>query len=302
MRISRTIAAAVTLLATTASAQAPPTSMLVLLLPASPRATALGNAWVAGRDDYSIFYNPAQIAPTNGIGGSFARYAPGAVQGALSGAVTVGSLTYGWGVQLVELGVRPRSEYPFAPAELTSGGSRDALSFVAMAGANRVFKGFRTGVAFKFAEDRVDAVPTRGVSAVRTRRMLADVGVSHPFFSGTAALAVQNIDDAGTPRAPLQASLGWARQMQAGPFDVGVVTQVLERQDWFSPAGGVELGYGWIEGWSAALRAGARRPETREQRPLSLGASLNADRLVLDYAVELFAGRHYGQHLGMRWR
>jgi hypothetical protein len=305
MRISRTIAVAAGLLASRAQAQAPSTGFLVLLLPASARATALGNAWVAGRDDYSIFSNPAQIAPTNGIGGSFARYGPGAVQGALSGAATVGSLTFGWGAQLAELRVGNDATYPFVPAMLTSRGSRSALSFVAAPGANRVFKGFRTGLAVKYAEDRLEGLV--GIvgdvgSGVPARRLLADAGVSHNLLSGTAAVAVQNADDGSTPHAPLQVALGWARQFQPGQLDVGVATQVLERRGWVSPAGGVEVGYGWIEGWSATVRAGARRPETSAQRPLTLGGALNADRLALDYALEFFAGNRYGQHLAIRWR
>jgi hypothetical protein len=201
-------------------------------------------------------------------------------------------------MQLAELRAATGAVYPFTPASLVSSGAgqRSAASFVAAAGANRVFKGFRTGVALKYAEDRLDG---RGVPA---RRLLGDAGVSHTFLSGTAALAVQNVGDDGAVHVPVQAALGWARQFQPGQLDVGVATQVLERRGWVSPAAGVEVGYGWIEGWSASLRAGARRPETSAQRPLTFGAGLNADRLGLDYALELFAGRRYGHHLGVRVR
>ena len=304
MRLLRTTArvatAAVLLAPPPLRAQAPATGLLVLLLPASPRATALGNAWVAGRDDYSLFYNPAQIAPTNGIGGSFARYAPGAAMGALTGATTVGSITFGWGAQLAELRAASDAIYPLTPASLVTSGPRSAASFVAAAGANRVFKGFRTGVALKYAEDRLDL--SGRTTAAPVRRLLGDAGVSHPLYSGTVALAVQNIGDDGRPNLPMQAALGWARQFQPGQLDVGVATQLLERRGWLSPAAGLELGYGWIEGWSASLRAGARRPETSGQRPLTFGGGLNADRLALDYALEFFAGRRYGHHLGVRWR
>lgn len=308
MRSSRTIAglvAALALGAAPARAQAPTTGLLVLLLPASPRATALGNAWVAGRDDYSIFYNPAQVAPTNGIGVSLARYGPGAAQGAVASAATLGTVTIGWGVQLAELRAPSSTAYPFVPADIVRDGDRDALTFLAVAGANRVFKGFRTGVAVQFAEDRLEASlgsPVGIGTGALARRLLADVGVSHTLLSGTAALAVQHIDDGRKARAPLQTAVGWARQFQPGQVDIGVATQVLARRGWVSPAGGVELGYGWIEGWSATLRAGARRPETSAQRPLTFGAGLNADRLALDYAVELYAGNRVGHHLGLRVR
>ncbi len=302
IRSLRPLVLALSVLAATAGAQAPPTSLVVLLLPSSTRAAALGDAWVAGRDDYSIFYNPAQLAPTTGIGGSFARYAPSAVAGAVTYATTVGATTFGWGVQLAQFEVTPGTAYPLAPASVAHRGGRDGQSFVATAAASRLFKGFRTGVAVKFAEDRVDAAPPVGTADVVTQRLLADVGVSHPLRSGTAALAVQHLDDGSRPRGPLQVALGYARQFQAGPLDVGVTTQAVQRQDWFSPAGGVEVGYGWIEGYSATLRAGARRAETSARRPVSLGAGLTADRLVLDYAVEFFAGDRYAHHLALRWR
>src|SRR3972149_4877000 len=47
-------------LARPAFAQAPPVGPLLLTLPATPRTAALGNAWVAGRDQDVLFYNPAQ--------------------------------------------------------------------------------------------------------------------------------------------------------------------------------------------------------------------------------------------------
>ena len=43
-----------------ASAQSS-TGPLLLLMPATPRTAALGNAWVAGRDQEVLFYNPAQL-------------------------------------------------------------------------------------------------------------------------------------------------------------------------------------------------------------------------------------------------
>ena len=64
----------------------------------------------------------------------------------------------------------------------------------------------------------------------------------------------------------------------------------------------MEIGYGWIEGWSAAVRAGVRRTETAAQRPVSAGGTLNADHLAIDYALELFEGSRYAHHVSLRWR
>src|SRR5206468_2608261 len=130
---------------------------------------------------------------------------------------TVGSITFGWGVQRADLRPASDASYPFTPASLvsTGAGRRDASSFLAAAGANRVFKGFRTGVAVKYAEDRLDGGSR--ASGVLARRLLGDAGVSHAFYSGTAALAVQNVGDDRTVHMPVQAALGWTRQFQPGP-------------------------------------------------------------------------------------
>ncbi|MEP6618762.1 MAG: hypothetical protein ABJE47_05590 [bacterium] len=302
MRTTFLIAVGVCAVASSARAQAPAAGPLALLLPASARATALGNAWVAARDESAIFYNPAQLVPTNGIGGSFARYGANGSSGALTSAVTIGTLTYGWGVQVVDFTASTAAAYPFMPADLIQRGSRNALSLVAAAGANYVFKGFRTGASLKYAEDRVDASPSAGQPAILHGLLLGDFGASHPLWSGTAALSVQNVGDHSNVRLPLQTSLGWTRQKQVGDFDVGLVTQVSERNKWLGAAGGVEAGYGWIEGWSFVARAGAHRPESQAQRPLTLGGGLNADRLVLDYALEFFEHERYAHHISIRWR
>src|SRR5688572_6134584 len=81
-------------------AQAPPTGPVLLLLPAGPRAAALGNAWVAGRDEHIVFYNPALINPTTGFGASFARYGDATNIGTLTYGVTVGRFTLGWGARV----------------------------------------------------------------------------------------------------------------------------------------------------------------------------------------------------------
>ena len=61
-----------------AFAQAPPAAPLVLQLPATARAAALGDAWVTGRDSEVIFYNPAQIiGASRTFGVTLGRPGPG---------------------------------------------------------------------------------------------------------------------------------------------------------------------------------------------------------------------------------
>lgn len=289
--------------AASARAQAPATGPLALLLPSSTRAAAMGDVAVASRDESALFYNPALVTAAPGAGGSFVRYGSNGTLGTLAGAVAVNWLTLGWGVQVVEFTARSDASYPFTPADVTRRGSRDALSLVAGAGANFLIKGFRAGVGVKYAEDRVGASVAEPTSpAVLKGFILGDLGVSHRLFSGTAAAAVQNIGDDSRLGLPIQTTLGWTRPKQAGPFDLAVAAQLLERGHWIGGGGGVEAAYGWIEGWSVAVRAGARRTESVAQHPVSVGGALNADHLALDYALEFFDGRRYAHHVSLRWR
>ena len=307
MRISAVLLLGTLAFAPDAHAQASDASPLVLFLPASARATGLGNAAVAIRDEYAVFYNPAQINTGQGALAGFTSYGGDAMLATLTGATTVNWLTLGWGVEAVKYSVGVANPYPFAPAELTRPGSRDALSLVLGAGGNFLVKGFRAGIGVKYVEDRVAGgglagAGRIGVPAILNGLLLADVGVSHSLLSGQAALSVQHIGDPGRSDRPMQETLGWARQMQARQLDLGFAAQVTERNRSVYAGGGVEVGYGWIEGWSAALRAGARRTETTAQRPVSVGGTLNADHLVVDYALEFFERSGYAHHVSLRWR
>ena len=288
-----------------AQSSAPAAEPLVLLLPVSTRAVGLGNASV--RDDYAIFYNPARISQTTGIGATFARYGSDGTFGALASATTVGPLNFGWGVEVAQFRALTSSAYPYAPAELVMDGTRPAISLAAMVGAEYTVKRFDIGVGLKFAEDRIDAVAPAlnspaGPLAIQRNLLLADVGTTHALFGGTAEFAVQNIGDRSSVPVPTTAKLGFTRTARTDQFDFAFAGDVTDRQRWIGGGGGAEIAYGWIEGWSAALRAGARRPETSGQRPVAIGGTLNADRLVLDYALEFFDGNRYAHHITVRWR
>jgi hypothetical protein len=291
--------------AAAARAQAPAEGPLVLLLPVSARAIGLGNASVV--DDYAIFYNPARIAPTNGIGLSFARYGSNGSFGAVASSTNIGPLSWGWGVELVQFRARIASTYPYAPEELVSDAARAALSVAAVVGAEYTFKGFNLGVGVKFTEDRVDPINTflasgATTAAIQRNLILSDVGTTHALLGGRAEFAVQNIGDRSSFPIPTTVKLGYARTVNTSQLDFVFAGDVLERGKWIGGGGGAEIGYGWIEGFSAALRVGARRPDTPGQQPLAIGGTLNADRLSLDYALEFFDGNRYAHHIAVRWR
>lgn len=302
----RLIAAFAFTIGAAAQAQAPAEGPLVLLLPVSARAVGLGNASV--RDDYAIFYNPARITPTNGIGVTLTRYDANGTFGAFASASNIGPLNWGWGVELVQFRARESSAYPYAPEELVSDGTRAALSLAAVVGAEYTLKGFNLGLGVKFTEDRADAILppccTRPAAALPFEHnlVLADIGATHALLGGTAEFAVQNIGDRSHFPIPTTTKLGYARNVNTNQVDFVFAGDVLERGTWIGGGGGAEIGYGWIEGFSAALRVGARRPDTPGQKPLAIGGTLNADRLALDYALEFFDGNRYAHHLALRWR
>jgi hypothetical protein len=62
------------------------------------------------------------------------------------------------------------------------------------------------------------------------------------------------------------------------------------------------VGYGWIEGYNFALRAGVRRTESDSEQPFTFGAAFTADRLTIEYGVQFFEGGHAANGVTIRWR
>jgi len=271
-------------------AQAPPTGPSVLHVPTSARTAALGSAWVAGRDQDVVFHNPAQLIGTrSGFDLSGARLGPGSSMLSMGSVFAGGkwSLTFGWGAQVV---------------------SDSGTSGLVAAGAAIVVKKFRVGVTGKYAS-QVSATPVNVLLpvAVNHHVLMADVGVARNLFGGAAALAFQNLgrdsrDNGGYIRLPRQIALGWSTTKTAGPFDLGIFTQVAGRKSWVAPAAGVEVGYSWIEGYNVVLRVGARRPETDFEQPMSLGAAVTVDRLTVEYSVRFRDGGRTANGVTLRWR
>ena len=309
MRLLLLLSISTSALAPRVTPQAPPTAPLALLLPASTRAAAMGNAGVAGRDDDVLFYNPAGLVNARGgFSATLARYGNSATLGAMTASFTGGPLSLGWGVQVVNYSSRPGAPYPFVPGALSNRGSVTALSLVAAVGAGTTYKGFRIGAAGKYAEDRfANDTGILATTAAVHGVFVGDIGLAHNLWNGVAGISVQNlgrnsVSGAARTDLPVQTSLGWTLIKQVGELDMGLAVQLTSRRGWISPGGGVEVGYGWIEGYAVALRAGAHRPETSAERPFGVGASLNADRLALEYALQFFDGGRAAHRMTFRWR
>jgi hypothetical protein len=290
-------------------AQAPPTAPLVLTISPSARVTALGGAWVAGRDQDVIFHNPAQlIGARSDFSVSVARFGEQAHMASMQGGYAGGrlSFTLGWGVQVVSFraigGVTP----PFStdtfrrdePLLVPTTSNADAQSAVATLGGAVLYKGFRIGTALKYAADRTTS---------NHHALLADFGVARNLLGGAIAVAVQNVgtstlEDLPAARLPRQVALGYSKSRIAGPLDIAFFTQVSHRADWSSAAAGFEAGYSWIEGMSVTGRIGVRRPETKSEKPFSLGGAFTADRLTLEYAMQMFDNNKHTHLVTARWR
>lgn len=311
LRVAAAMVLTIGLFVSSAFAQAPPTGPLVLHVPASARTAALGNAWVAGRDGDVIFSNPAQLIGTRpGFDVSVTRLGEASTMTSIGSVFAAGkwSLTFGWGAQLLGFNADAATSYPYSPDLLQAKGSRSGTSALVTAGAAILFKKFRIGVAGKYASD-LAATSARTLLPITANQhvLLVDVGVARNLFGGAAALAVQNIgrhshDNGGYLPIPRQIALGWSTARGAGPFDLGIFTQVTGRKSWVAPAAGVEVGYSWIEGYTVVLRAGARRPETSAEKPLALGAAFTMDRLTVEYAVRFFDGGRSANGVTLRWR
>jgi hypothetical protein len=308
MKISRIAAALFVLAAPSLSfAQAPPTAPLVLTISPSARVTALGGAWVAGRDQDVIFHNPAQlIGARNDFSVSVARLGEQAQMASMQGGFTGGrlSFTLGWGVQVINFRAIDGTVPPFTTDTfrrdeilLHPRPTGDAQSAVATVGAAVLYKGFRIGAAGKYAADR---------SAANHHALLADFGLARNLFGGAIALAVQNVGsstlDGTSAKIPRQVALGYSKGRIAGPLDIAITTQVSHRAGWSSAAAGFEAGYSWIEGMSVTGRVGVRRPETDSEKPVSLGGAFTADRLTLEYALQMFDNSKRSHVVTVRWR
>jgi hypothetical protein len=103
-------------------------------------------------------------------------------------------------------------------------------------------------------------------------------------------------------RLPYRTTLGVQTQRGVGEFDLVATAAVSAlRFGWIGGSGGAELGYSWLDGYSVALRAGARRPLPGEAA-FTGGAGFNMDRLSIDYAVEALSGSRFGHRFGLRVR
>jgi hypothetical protein len=260
---------------------------LILTLPATARVLSLGGAQVALRDVDAVFGNPALVGTGTGLAFGAERYQSGATAGQIASSSTIGPLGIGVGVQLLDAGPR-YGMFPARSEVLTRKNAQGTSSLAASLAASLTWKQLRWGVAAKYVEERVADDRAGGV--------VFDIGASKslPFLNSTVGVAVQHLGSGlevtGRRQAlPTQLALGIATAPKGlGKWvDVGGTAEVDVRRDGeLFPRGGMEVSYSPIEGVTFTGRAGARRPQLREERPVTAGGGFTVDRFTLDYGWE----------------
>lgn len=271
----------------------------------------MGNVGIASRDDDVLFYNPAQLVSARGTSASMEQFSSTARGGAVSSVSRVGNGGIAVGASVAEF-QSPLDLYPVSRASMLQRGPNNATSANLVLGIGQVFKGTNFGIAAKYVDEQVAAARNGGVAV--------DVGASRTLLGTSFGLAVQNVGRSfdptipnpnpsvafGTPipvprtPLPLRTTLGAARATQAGPLDVyGTAAVSLLRDDFVVPAGGLELGYSWLDGYDILVRAGARRPEHGEG-VMTAGLGLAMDRISIDYALETLSGSRVAHRIGLR--
>ena len=307
---SLAILAAVAISAPSASiAQGGRTGAVILELPASARALALGGAYVtAAADDAALFYNASQLATVEGRAASMSvqPYIEGSTLGALSAAFQVGPGTLGVGVQVLSYG--SADEYVCDDTTAcergeATGRTVSANDVAASVGYGMTWRTVRLGAAAKYVRQSL-ADASGGAPAI-------DVGAAIDVWRGaTVGVSVQNLgpnlktagSSAPLPRfLRLGASLPWRG---VGPFDVlGTVEVAQHREGDVLPLGGAEVTWTSANGLAFSARVGAlAQSEDAATSRVSFGGGVRARHFALDYAYQAFDALALTTHrFGLRW-
>lgn len=279
---------------TPASAQCDRCRIPILSIATGVQAIGLGGAYVTGDGPDAVYHNPAQAGSARGTSLGFERIGEASlVQLATTGAS--GRFSFGTSIRFLTHRDNPAPE---DSASLRAGGLVAGLSL-----ATQV-RGIWVGGAAKFVSPDLGA-DDGGVGF--------DVGVAVSRFGLLLGLAAQDlgrdVTTAGVrQQMPTRVSLGASLPSNSIStyFDFGASAQLTwERGGKLVPAGGVELTYEPVSGWTLTGRVGAHRRIDRagelQQSAFGLGASFAHNSLSLDYAFQpAVAGGHPVHALGIR--
>jgi hypothetical protein len=275
---------------------------ILLTLPASTRAAAMGDAFgISLTDSDAVFYNAAFNDRLRGAGASFTRYGAGSTVYTISAGADGWGGAIGLGVQALDYGHPAGAGVGSAAGDLFEVGSRAVAERALSVVYGRRVKGVRLALTAKGFEQRA--------AGGRNALLLGGVATAFGYRFLSVGLAAQNL---GAPDyrsggvevdVPLRGRLDLAtRSYPLGPLDVaGAAALSYERGGEVAPAAGLELAYWPVPGRTFFVRGGARRPAGRA-RPFTLGGGFAGDSIILDYALEPFQEGRLAHRFGVKWR
>lgn len=304
MRCRFALGAVVTLMLATPLVAQERSAPLVLRLPTSAWALALGNGVTAGRaTSEMLFHNPSALTLSVGSAVSAQRWGGAATAASLAHAVVSSNWGIGFGVRYLDYGAAGATITH--PTELGTAGPELASSLAATVGVSRVVRGVRLGVAATYAEERHpadrDGVGVLDLGAGR------DVGI---FAVGVALrnLGPDRVLGTAAYATPLRGTLGVALRPRAiGTFfDAAAMAEVgVARDGRIDGSVGGELLWVPLEGWAIATRLGFRTVESIGEsggRPFTAGFGVSLDRFTLDYALDPARNAGTSHRIGIRMR
>ncbi|HEU4585267.1 MAG TPA: PorV/PorQ family protein [Gemmatimonadaceae bacterium] len=302
-RIAILAAIAACLISPGANAQASGSSVPLLELPASTRALALGNAFVAaGKDESSIFYNPAQLATVEKLsaGLSVQQWFLSQTVAAAAAAVHAFHGTAAFGLQVLDYGSSERAFDDGGGLGEPTGTEISAGDYVASIAYAVSISRLRIGATGKYVNQRL-IDESGGTGAV-------DFGAALDVKGVTLAASLQNVGGeislAGDRRSlPRLVRVGAAIPVRnVGPVDVLGTVELTHMDGETKPFGGVEVEYNAPGGVTVLGRVGALdRPTGADISPVAFGGGVRALHFALDYAYEgsaVFGAMH---RVGVRW-
>lgn len=277
---------------------------LVLELPASTRALALGGAfYMVGNDSDAVFYNPALIGGTGFVGAAMQRFGTASLFSTVSGAAEWSSANVAVGVQLLGYGAPDGSAGGLShdARSLFTSGSTGASEAAISVGYAREVKGIRAGVTGKLVDQRLG----RHHDATAA----VDLGVAVGAGPARVALAVQNLGPGltlGETQVPLPARVTVGASTPAIPLgllDLGWSAAVSrEAGGAVVPGAGIEVAYWPVRGRTFTARVGVREAPEGFGHPVTFGGAFNGDRLAIDYAYQRYDGGEAAHRFGLSWR
>lgn len=290
---------------------------IVLELPASTRALALGDAFqLASRDADVVFYHPGRLGRAQGISASYQRFYTKGTLASFSagtswfgGGVAVGlqQLSYEEdydqeGSQFSLDSTQPPYGSPYDEGLLREEGGLGVSETVLSMGYGKTIMGLEAGIVGKLVERRKGSGKA-GTAAV-------DLGVSTDSGPFTMAFSVQNLGPAMTLGGqeidlPTRFILGASSESaQVGPLDVALTAALNYRLDAdVVPGIGLEVGYWPVNGRTFVGRVGYRyRSDEFTAIPVTFGGAFYGDDLVLEYAFQGFDEGDPSHRFSIGWR